>query len=118
MDSETLKKLVTFKICRCINVAHGRLNFHSCAFPGLAFLPAFITSAKLLTNIWWSHQILDLSKCSFSDEFFETAKNVSPQPFGFSHFGQNIVKESNTNIYEVQRMLLYHQGIFVLIDTS
>ena len=110
INSETLEKLVNFQTCRCVNVIHGRLNFHSCPFPKMAFLPAFVTSGKLLSNIWWSHQILDLSKCSYSDDFFEGVKDRPAKSTGFSLKSQSEAKDKMSNIFEFQRAILYHQG--------
>ena len=101
-------------------MVHGRLNFHSCPFPGMAFLPAFVTSGKLLSNIWWSHQILDLSKCSYSDEFFESVKERPSKQGSFSLKSRQEADERMSNVYEFQRAILYYQGriLFTLNNIS
>ena len=123
LNPDQLAKLENFEICRCINIAHSKLNFHSAPFGDNVFLPAFVASAKLLGNVWWSQQILDLSKTTYDDKFFEEVELRQPDAgmgsgYPFSRAHKAYVKGQNENYFNFQRLLLFHQGNFSFWDST
>ena len=121
LTPEELEGLEKFDCCRCINVCHSKLNFHSVPFDDNVFLPAFLASTKLLGNVWWSRQVLDLSKTTFDDEFFETVQLRDPKNvprFPFSNDQSSLVDGFDKNYFQFQRMLLFHQGFYFMCNNS
>ena len=112
--------MTEFKICRCENIAHAKLNFHSTPFGNgeNSFLPAFLTSTRLLSQVWWCPQVLDLSKTSFQDEFFESTYLETPKTHGFSRDCNSTIDGYNKAYFAIQRFLLYYQGKLILYLNS